>query len=143
MKRNKYLDNLKIPIQNYGNNFVKEKKIQRFLERRKYGFDFRETIHMDIIFAEWLYSRLRMLMEQTHVDLEAKHIEFDGVRYTIGEAFEKIKTCTAEYLLFYEKYEMEGGGTQEQEEAVRESMDYATRLWAEVMPYADRIVISN
>ncbi len=32
MKRNKYLDNLGINIENYGSNFAKEKKLQRFFE---------------------------------------------------------------------------------------------------------------
>jgi hypothetical protein len=41
MRRNKYLDDLGIKIENYGSNFAKEKKVQRFIERRKYGFDYR------------------------------------------------------------------------------------------------------
>lgn len=36
MRRNKYLDDLGIKIGDYGGNFVKEKKFQRFIERRKW-----------------------------------------------------------------------------------------------------------
>lgn len=77
MRRNKYLDDLGIKRKNYASNFAKKDKIQRFFERRKYGFDYRETINMDLMFAEWLYSRLMMLLEQTDDDLTFNSIEFE------------------------------------------------------------------
>ena len=58
MKRNKYLENIGIKRENYGHNFVKNGKIGRFIERRKYGFDHRETMHMDVTFAEWIYGKM-------------------------------------------------------------------------------------
>ena len=76
MIRNKYLDDLGIKRERYGSNFIKDNKLQRFIERRKYGFDYRETVNMDLIFAEWLYSRLTMLIEQTMDDLTCNTVDF-------------------------------------------------------------------
>lgn len=52
MNDNKYLDDLEIKKENYGSNFIKERKIQRFIERRKYGFDYRCFIEKQLIFAK-------------------------------------------------------------------------------------------
>ena len=78
MQRNKYLDDLGISIKNYGSHFIRDRKIKRFIERRKYGFDCRQIVNMDIIFAEWLYSRLMMFKEQTMDDLTFNSVEFEG-----------------------------------------------------------------
>lgn len=141
MRRNKYLDDLGIKIENYGSNFVKEKKFQRFIERRKYGFDYRQTIHMDLAFAEWIYSRLMMLLEQTDDDLTFQSIEFEGVHYTIEQAIHRILKAAQEYLYFFEVEEMDEE-TVEEEKRIRitNEIKAATRLWAEIMPYADRVV---
>lgn len=135
------MDDLGIKIENYGSNFVKEKKFQRFIERRKYGFDSRQTINMDLTFAEWIYSRLMMLLEQTDDDLTFQSIEFEGVHYTIEQAIHRILKAAQEYLYFFEVEEMEEE-TVEEEKRIRitNEMKVATRLWAEIMPYVDRVV---
>lgn len=144
MKRNKYLDKLGIDIENYGSNFVKERKLQRFFERKKYGFDYRETINMDLMFAEWLYSRLMMLIEQSDDDLTFNSVVFEGEKYTIEEAIQRILKATREYLYFYEKLDVNGTKVEEEKIVyIQNEMKAATRLWAEVMPYADRVVISK
>lgn len=143
MKWNKYLDDLGINIENYGSNFAKECKIQRFLERLKYGFDYRETINMDLMFAEWIYSRLMMLVEQTEDDLTFHSVELEGDKYTIEKAIQRILNATRNYLYFYEHVDVIG--TEEISELeIQElctEMKTATRLWAEIMPYADRVVV--
>ena len=142
MQKNKYLDILGIKRKNYGSNFVKENKIQRFFERRKYGFDYRQTINMDLMFAEWLYSRLMMLLEQTDDDLTFNSIEFEGEKYTIERAIHRILKATSEYLYFYEELDMYSEEVEEDDIVhIQNEMKEATRLWAEIMPYADRVVI--
>lgn len=141
MQKNKYLDILGIKRKNYGSNFVKENKIQRFFERRKYGFDYRQTINMDLMFAEWLYSRLMMLLEQTDDDLTFNSIEFEGEKYTIERAIHRILKATSEYLYFYEELDMYSEELAEDDIVhIQNKMKVATRLWAEIMPYADRVV---
>ena len=59
MQRNKYLDNLGIPMKDYGTNWrpKKDKRIWKWRKQRKdYGFDEVETWALDIVFIEWLYS---------------------------------------------------------------------------------------
>lgn len=145
MKRNKYLDNLGIDIENYGSNFAKEKKLQRFFERRKYGFDYRETINMDLMFAEWLYSRLMMLVEQTDDDLTFNSVVFEGKKYTIEQAIQRILKATGNYLYFYEHVDAMGDEyvSDKEIQELCEEMKAATRLWAEIMRYADRVVVSK
>lgn len=141
MKRNKYLDNIGIKIKNYGSNFVKKQKLKRFFERRKYGFDFRETVNMDLIFAEWLYSRLSMLKEQTMDNLSFNSIEFEGDKYTIEQAINQILEATKNYLFYYEETDINGEDIgQVAVREICEEMKIATRLWAEIMRYCDRVV---
>ena len=142
MKRNKYLDDIGIKINNYGSNFIKDRKIQRFFERQKYGFDFRETINMDLMFAEWLYSRLMMLKQQTMDNLSFHSIEFEGEEYTIEQAINQILNNIKDYLYHYEVIDMSGDEEipQETVEVITEKMKQATRLWAEIMRYCDRVV---
>ena len=145
MKRNKYLDDLGINIENYSSNFVKECKVHRFFERRKYGFDYRETINMDLMFAEWIYSRLMMLVEQTEDDLTFHSVEFEGEKYTIEKAIQRILNAARNYLYFYEHVDVVGTEevTELEIQELRAEMKAATRLWAEIMPYADRVVASK
>lgn len=142
MKRNKYLEALGISIKNYGSNFIKKRKLQRFFERRKYGFDFRETINMDLMFAEWLYSRLTMLKEQTMGDLNFHLVVFEGRIYTIEQGINRILKAAKEYLCHYEIIDTDG--EEEISEIVLdkivEEMKTATRMWAEIMTYCDRVV---
>ena len=142
MRRNKYLDDLGIKRKNYASNFAKKDKIQRFFDRRKYGFDYRETINMDLMFAEWLYSRLMMLLEQTDDDLTFNSIEFEGQSCTIEQAIQRILKATKEYLYFYEELDMNSKNmTEDDIVSIQNEMKAATRLWAEIMPYADRVVV--
>ena len=142
MRRNKYLDDLGIKIENYGSNFAKEKKFQRFIERKKYGFDYRQTIHMDLAFAEWIYSRLMMLLEQTDDDLTFHSIEYEGVHYTVEQAIHRILKAAQEYLYLFEVEKLDGENIEEEKRMrIANEMKAATRLWAEIMPYADRVVV--
>lgn len=140
MKRNKYIENLGISIKNYGSHFIKDRKIKRFLERRKYGFDSRQIVNMDIIFAEWIYSRLTMFKEQTVDDLNFNSVEFEGQIYTIEQAINRIIEASKGYLLQFEKTDT---SDEKIEQKVCREMKSATYLWAEIMPYIDLVTISK
>lgn len=144
MIRNKYLDDFGIKRERYGSNFIKDNKLQRFIERRKYGFDYRETVNMDLIFAEWLYSRLTMLIEQTMDDLTFNTVDFEGKTYTIEQAIHRILNATKDYIWYYDMVWGYAEEPPEEEiEQMIDEMNAATRLWAEIMAYCDRCVISK
>lgn len=145
MQRNKYLDALGLDIKNYGSNFIKERKIRRFFERRKYGFDYRQVVNMDIIFAEWLYSRLMMFKKQTPDDLTFHSIEFEGENYTIEQAIDKILSLTKNYMFYWDEHKdaYDLLYSWEYEKKILDEMKTATRLWAEIMCYIDLITISK
>lgn len=144
MIRNKYLDDLGMKREDYGSNYIRRNKIQRFIERRKYGFDYRQTVNMDVIFAEWLYSRLMMLIEQTMDDLTFHSVEFEGCTYTIESAIHRILKAAKDYIWYYNMVWNHAEELPEEEtEYIIKEMNAATRLWAEIMGYCDRVVISK
>ena len=96
---------------------------------------------MDLMFAEWLYSRLMMLLEQTDDDLTFNSIEFEGQSCTIEGNIEILK-ATKERSIFLEELEMHSKNmTGMKFVSIQNEMKAATRLWAEIMPYADRVVV--
>jgi hypothetical protein len=99
-RKNRYLDELGIPRKIYGGNFVREKKVYRLLQRRQYGFDYRDIFNMDVSFAEWLYSHMRMYMDNSVHDDTANTIVFEGDEYTIEEAVEWIIEKTGAFLKY-------------------------------------------
>ena len=149
MQRNKYLEDLGISIKNHGSHFIKDRKIKQFIERRKYGFDCRQIVNMDIIFAEWLYSRLMMYKEQTMDDLTFNSVEFEGGTYTIEQSIDKILSDTKEYLIFWDVHSgicdwLDNHNEAKQyQESLLAQMQSATRLWAEIMPFIDLVSINN
>ena len=72
--KNKYLEDIGIPRDEHSTNFCNDDKDPRQKrwekQRRKYGFDDRETWNLDVQFIEWLYSHLMMYKEVTIVDME-------------------------------------------------------------------------
>ena len=66
MQRNKYLDDLGIPLKDYGTNFIADddKRADTWKKEREiYGFDGRECWNLDRTFLEWLYSRFMKYKE--------------------------------------------------------------------------------
>lgn len=129
MKKNKYLDDLGVPLEKYGTNFCNDEDDGRQLkwkkERKKYGFDSRETWYLSNSFVEWIYSRCMMYkdLSSKFIDLEYHKIEYDGIVYTQKEALDIIINCAKDYLL------------DDTAKLVYENMQYATHLWAELLPY--------
>ena len=100
--------------------------------------------------AEWLYSRLMMLKEQTMDDLTFHSICFEGKQYTIEEAINQILNASYEYLYTFEvvdtgamPLEYDDIGWDEHCDTVTHEFKAAIRLWAEIMKYADRVVCYN
>lgn len=98
MRRNKYLDELGIPRGIYGGNFVHEKKLMRLRQRVRYGFDYCDIFNMDVSFAEWLYSHMRMYKDCSVHDDRANSVSFEGKEYTIEEAVDWIIEKTGIFL---------------------------------------------
>lgn len=98
LRKNKYLEELGIPQDVYGGNFVRERKFHRFMQRRKYGIDYRDIFNMDASFGEWLYTHMRMYKENSVHDDTYCSVEFEGVKYTIEEAIDRIINASGEFL---------------------------------------------
>ena len=125
MQRNKYLDDLRIPIEEYGTNFVKDngRRSRKWKKERKiYGFDNRETWNLDSTFAEWLYSRLMMYKEVNIVDLTHYKFIFEGKEYTQIEAIDHICEACKGYLL----------DRNNDKNIIR--LQRATKLFADILP---------
>lgn len=129
LQRNKYLDKLRIPIRDYGTNFIEDKdeRASRWLKQQKdYGFDERETWNLDTIFVEWLYSHFMMYKEITLVDLSYFKFTYNKKKITQGEAIDIICEMCKDYLTakFLEK-------DQHKEIFSKKTM----KLLGELMPY--------
>lgn len=132
-RRNVYLDQLGLSRDDCCGNFIHEKKIRRFVERRKCGFDYRNVFNVDIDFAEWLYSHMKMYLEHNVHDLSFNNIEFEGKTYTLGEAIDRIIEITGDYLKA--KDSSRSALTFEEEKEYDEKLIFAGRLFLEIMGY--------
>lgn len=92
------MDELGIPRGLYGANFVHEKKMKRWGQRIRYGFDYRDIFNMDSAYAEWLYSHMRMYKDCSVHDDTYCSISFEGKEYTIAEAIDWIIEKTGIFL---------------------------------------------
>ena len=104
MKRNKYLDELGIPRNKQGINFAPDKGDKRAKrwkkERKKYGFDRRETWNLDGLMAQWIYTHLKLYKKCASgtIDLEHYKFEYDGTTYTESEAIDYITEQLGSYI---------------------------------------------
>jgi hypothetical protein len=128
MQKCKYLDDLNIPINEYGTNFISDYHDCRakswFKEREEYGFDNRETWNLDRIFIEWIYTRVMMYKEHCLVDLDYYKFTYKDLEYTQGGVIDKILELAKEILLDTDNDELFYNNS-------REICD----LWKEVLPY--------
>lgn len=129
-KQDSYLDELGLPRDGYHGNFIRERKLLRFVERMKYGFDYSDVYNMNLAFAEWMYSHLKMFLAHNQHDLEYHKIEFEGETYTIGAAIDRILDTT-EMFLKTEIFLLEGF----HEEIVEKQLEKAGRLFVKIMGY--------
>ena len=99
-RKNRYLAELGIPRKIYCGDFVREKKFYRGLQRYRYGFDYRDIFNMDVSFAEWLYSHMRMYKDNSVHDDTTNSIVFEEGEYTIEEAVDWIIEKTGAFLKY-------------------------------------------
>ena len=95
-------------------------------ERRKYGFDSRETWSLDSTFYIWLYERLMMFKEKASkvVDLTFHKFEYKGETLTQIECIDRmIEGC---------KLFIEDPDTQDEEK--RKKINSVCEIWAIVIP---------
>lgn len=131
--KNKYLEELGLKKGEYGSNYseITRKQKKKFKkQRKKYGFDERETWNINTILIEWLYSHLMMYTEKGGkvVDLEYHTFEFKGRTYTELEAIEFIKEKCCRYL----SYELTDDDVTYDE--INAEMTEALHLLAEIFP---------
>mgnify|MGYP007069856396 CR=1 FL=1 len=136
VQRNKYFDDLGIKPHKYGVNFTttdeKKKRLKKWKKERKlYGFDSRETWNLDTVFAEWLYTRCTMYLEEADkiVNLEYHKVTYKDKEYTQKEAIEKIRKWALYYVK--NKYSVDS----EKEKKAYEKLIKASELWALIVPY--------
>ena len=108
LQRNLYLEKLGLDIHKYGVNFC-GKGDRRWSdwkkERKLYGFDNRETWCIEPLFVEWIYSRFKMYLEQTVVDLEYYKIPYqkdpdaEPIMVTQKKAIKIIMKMCRDFLL--------------------------------------------
>lgn len=96
MKR-KYLDDIGVKERHdlWNKDDKRQKKWKK--QRRKYGFDERETWCLESAFYCWLYERLMFYREKAPVDLSYRKFDFKGKEYTQGELIdimlERLRLC--------------------------------------------------
>ena len=104
-QRNRYLEDLGLEPYEYGVNWTLRggnKKVMKRWEkqRKRYGFDERETYEVYTVYAEWLYSHLMMYRKKASgvIDLTYHSIEFEGRTYTEIEAIDRVLKWTGYFL---------------------------------------------
>ena len=128
MQRNKYLEDIGIPIDEIGTNFRVDSDVEQWKkERELYGFDSRETWSLDKIFVEWLYSHLKMFVEACDevISLDYYKFDFEEKEYTQRESIGYILQACKNYLIFED--------LEEEEQRVKD-LQSAVRLFAEILP---------
>ena len=133
-QRNKYLEDIGLKPWEYGVNWTvdNEKKQLKIWkkQRRKYGFDDRETYSLFTIYAEWLYSHLMMYKRAASkigsIDLTYHTIEFEGKTYTQLEAIDK--------TLKWTEYFIRNRNDIDKQDKALEKLQRASRLWTELLP---------
>jgi len=105
-QRNKYLEDIGIPIENYGTNYCgkEDKRWKKWKnERKKYGFDARECWNLDSSFVEWIYSHFKKYKEDACIDLSFHKFQYNkndkNVEITQEEAIDIICDACENYLL--------------------------------------------
>ena len=135
MSRHKYLEEVE-PLKN--KEFLKaehprkwaagdkEREKVWYQERRKYGFDSRETWSLDSAFYIWLYERLMMYKERASeiVDLTYHTFEYKGETLTQIECIDRmIEGCK----LYIQE-------SKPDDKEIQEKIKSVCEIWALVIP---------
>lgn len=130
--RHAYLEEIGLPRRQCGTNFTRSTKVMK-KERKKYGFDRRDTYVLGDTFAQWLYEHLRMYLDVADpvidLDCELTPIICAGRRCTIREAVQSVLRPLRKYL------ELSKDCDADTEEECRDLLRRASFRWAEIAPY--------
>ena len=135
-QRNKFLEDIGLKPYEYGVNWIVDNEKEQLKiwkkQRKKYGFDDRETYELHDIYAEWLYSHLMMYKKAAteigKIDLTHHIFEFEGKTYTQFDAIY--------HILKWTKYFLKNHNDADKSDKALDKLQKATRLWSELLPYA-------
>lgn len=110
-------------------DLIKDSRYERFYaQRRKYGFDERETWALNFTFYAWLYEHLKMYKDVCCVDLTYHKFEYKGKTLTQEECIDKIIEGCEIYLAF------DDCGWGEYTDEQKEKVDDVIALWGIILP---------
>lgn len=129
MQRCKYLDDIGLKVCEYGTNFVRvddTRMVDWAAERAIYGFDSRETWNLEVMFIEWIYTRVSMYKEKAGymINTDVHNIKYRDKQITQGDAMDLILELAKAILLDIDNCELFLKNSQE-----------ICDLWKEVLPY--------
>ena len=90
--------------------------LKYYIQQKKYGFDERELWFLDCNFAKYLYSRIKLFLDVTPIDLAYHKMEIDGKIYTQEQVMYRILDNLRGYI---------SSGGEDGEAGYQEAM----RLW--------------
>lgn len=127
MSHRQYLEELNYSsIEKQTKNDSRRQKKRWKKERKKYGFDQRDTWNMDTTMIELLYERIRMYLEVTIVDLDYHKILINGTEKTLRYWLRVLLVLCAEFLTEDEDYSKIDDGTLSRK---------IWSIWAELVAY--------
>ena len=131
MSRHKYFEDIENKSfehpSKWGNLINDTRQKTWYNERRKYGFDSRETWNLNSVFYIWLYEHLMMYKEKASkiVDLECYKFEYKGETLTQIECIDRMIEGCKLYIQDSEPYDKE----------IQEKIKSVVEIWAMVLPY--------
>lgn len=131
MSRHKYFEDIENKSfehpSKWGNLINDTRQKTWYNERRKYGFDSRETWNLNSVFYIWLYEHLMMYKEKASkiVDLEFYKFEYKGETLTQIECIDRMIEGCKLYIQNDESYDKE----------IQEKIKSVVEIWAMVLPY--------
>ena len=131
MSRHKYFEDIENKSfehpSKWGNLINDTRQKTWYNERRKYGFDSRETWNLNSVFYIWLYEHLMMYKEKASkiVDLEFYKFEYKGETLTQIECIDRMIEGCKLYIQDSEPYDKE----------IQEKIKSVVEIWAMVLPY--------
>ena len=132
--RHYFLEKLGVPLKYRGTNFCDntDKRHNRWVkERKKYGFDSKETWSLDYTFYVWLYEHLMMYKKEAFkvVDLDYHKFDVDGKEYTQRQLINRLLK-DLRYIMLNDYYMFD----KKDYEKIQKRTERIHKLWGIVIP---------